>query len=82
MEQNRYIMTQQDKDLLLRDLCARLPYGVYIRVEEISIPDKRETITEGFVGRYIEDKIHNILHDISRSKLGSLRILSRSINPG
>ena len=23
-------MTQQDKDLLLRDLCARLPYGVKI----------------------------------------------------
>lgn len=23
-------MTQQDKDLLLRDLCARLPYGVYV----------------------------------------------------
>ena len=22
-------MTQEDKDLLLRDLCARLPYGVY-----------------------------------------------------
>ena len=23
-------MTQEDKDLILRDLCARLPYGVYI----------------------------------------------------
>lgn len=26
-------MTQQDKDLLLRDLCARLPYGVICRKE-------------------------------------------------
>ena len=25
-------MTQQDKDLLLRDLCARLPYGVKVQV--------------------------------------------------
>ena len=24
-------MTQQDKDLLLRDLCARLPYGVVVK---------------------------------------------------
>jgi len=26
-------MTQQDKDLLLRDLSARLPYRVYVRVK-------------------------------------------------
>lgn len=26
-------MTQQDKDLLLRDLCARLPYKVFVMVE-------------------------------------------------
>ena len=26
-------MTQQDKDLLLRDLCARLPYGVILKGE-------------------------------------------------
>lgn len=25
-------MTQEDKDLLLRDLCARLPYGVKVHV--------------------------------------------------
>ena len=30
------IMTQEDKELLLKDLCARLPYGVcvYIRYKE------------------------------------------------
>ena len=27
-------MTQQDKDLLLRDLCARLPYGIKVAFEE------------------------------------------------
>ena len=26
------VMTQEDKDLLLRDLCARLPYGVKCKV--------------------------------------------------
>lgn len=26
------IMTEQDKQLLLKDLCARLPYGVYVDI--------------------------------------------------
>ncbi|MBR0489218.1 MAG: hypothetical protein IJJ68_03325 [Prevotella sp.] len=29
-------MTQQDKDLLLRDLCARLPYGVKVNISAVS----------------------------------------------
>ena len=34
-------MTQENKDLLLRDLCARLPYGV--KVESVFInPDTKE----------------------------------------
>ena len=32
-------MTQEEKDLLLKDLCARLPYGV-----KISVDDKVETV--------------------------------------
>ena len=27
-------MTQEDKDLLLKDLCARLPYGVYMQIAD------------------------------------------------
>lgn len=27
-------MTQEDKELLLRDLCARLPYGVVMKSQE------------------------------------------------
>ena len=27
-------MTQKDKELLLKDLCARLPYGVYVSVHD------------------------------------------------
>ena len=41
-------MTQEDKDLLLKDLCARLPYGVICndsrhggsRITEIDVADK------------------------------------------
>lgn len=32
-------MTKEDKDLLLKDLCGRLPYGV-----KISVDDKVETV--------------------------------------
>lgn len=32
-------MTQEDKDLLERDLCARLPYGVKIRVDVRDVHD-------------------------------------------
>ena len=32
-------MTQEQKDLLIKDLCARLPYGV-----KISVDDKVETV--------------------------------------
>ena len=28
------MMTQEDKDLLLKDLCSRLPYGVEIQVKD------------------------------------------------
>lgn len=35
-------MTQENKDLLLKDLCARLPYGV--KVQRYSYEDDVETI--------------------------------------
>ena len=42
-------MTQEEKDLLLKDLCARLPYGVMVNVEgydtEKLIGIENETIT-------------------------------------
>jgi len=41
-------MTQEDKELLLRDLCARLPYKIMVKVndtqgimDEIDIPNER-----------------------------------------
>ena len=31
-------MTQKDKSLLLKDLCARLPYGLKVKCEKYSFP--------------------------------------------
>ena len=52
-------MTQEDKDLLLKDLCARLPYGIkasyYGVEEEREIWDEIECVTlDGYVdiGQY------------------------------
>lgn len=28
-------MTQEQKDLLMRDLCSRLPYGVFVNINDI-----------------------------------------------
>lgn len=36
-------MTQENKELLLKDLCARLPYGVMVREETILYDDKNTT---------------------------------------
>ena len=34
----KYNMTQEEKDLLLKDLCARLPYGVKVKHEAQDFP--------------------------------------------
>ena len=47
-------MEQEDKELLLRDLCARLPYGVKVKTNNINIL-KLGTHTR--VGEYITDVI-------------------------
>lgn len=36
-------MTQEDKDLLYSDLCARLPYGVMVREDTVLYDDKNTT---------------------------------------
>ena len=39
-------MTKEDKELLLKDLCARLPYGVKVQVTQVPIGlSKNETLT-------------------------------------
>ena len=52
-------MTQEQKDLLLKDLCARLPYGVklyHISTNDISI---LEIIGKDFIDGNIHDIIGN-----------------------
>jgi hypothetical protein len=36
-------MTQEDKELLLKDICARLPYGVMVREDTVLYDDKNTT---------------------------------------
>ena len=44
-------MTQEHKELLLRDLCARLPYGVKISIPDLWIQKREiETLDEIFKG--------------------------------
>ena len=44
-------MKQEDKELILRDLCARLPYGVNV---EIKLPNHEEKIFESQIGELRE----------------------------
>ena len=42
IEQNvLMIMTQEDKELLLKDLCARLPYGVKVQFKTNSVIENK-----------------------------------------
>ena len=44
-------MTKEQKDLLLKDLCARLPYGVKISIPDLWIQKREiETLDEIFKG--------------------------------
>ena len=45
-------MAQEEKNLLLKDLCGRLPYVTYVRIVEADCLDKSESVTEGCVGGY------------------------------
>lgn len=45
-------MTQEEKNLLLKDLCGRLPYVTYVRIIDPTCLDKHESVTEGCVGGY------------------------------
>ena len=61
-------MTQKDKELLLKDLCARLPYGVKVDIiynKEHGSSDRLRICSEGcltlntdVLGLYVEDEIY------------------------
>lgn len=69
-------MTQEDKELLLKDLCARLPYDVMVNVEDYDteklIGIENETITTKATptsysdkGEYPIDIVRPYLHPMS-----------------
>ena len=60
-------MTQEDKDLLLKDLCARLPYGVILNCCDI-VEEKLTCIDEhGLINHdYDIDEIKPYLFPISK----------------
>jgi hypothetical protein len=58
-------MTQEDKDLLLKDLCARLPYGIKVN-NEIQGDFKIYGICENFV--FGRNEVCHIDFDIEKIK--------------
>lgn len=49
-------MTQEDKELLMKDLCARLPYGVICRLSEPPWGETIEPLKIGGLRNLIEGK--------------------------
>ena len=70
-------MTQEDKQLLLRDLCARLPYGVlcYINDDDTSTPRKLRRIEV--------DELDGILLDFwtDREDCHSMQVYLSEVKP-
>ena len=58
--ENRTKMTQEDKELLLKDLCARLPYGVKVQHQHEDYLDEIQTI-ERISRRYGEIETESVL---------------------
>ncbi len=50
-------MEQKDKQLLLKDLCARLPYGVKVFIQDTT--GKHSTITERIFDTYVLQFLSN-----------------------
>ena len=55
-------MTQEEKDLLLKDLCGRLPYGVKAYIKKWSKLDRKY-----YEGVYTVESVHPSLGDIYAS---------------
>ena len=61
-------MTQEDKELLLRDLCGRLPYGVKAYIKNWSKLDRK--YYEGvYTVESIDPSLNNIFADSERSSV-------------
>ena len=53
-------MTQEDKELLLTDLCARLPYDVYVHIRYKTGEPCYGKLTPRDIQWFIDSKIENI----------------------
>ena len=64
-------MTQEDKELLLKDLCTRLPYGVKAYMKKWSKLDQKY-----YEGVYTIESVHPSLNDIYGStENGSVEVI-------
>ena len=64
-------MTQEDKELLIKDLCARLPYGVKAYMKKWSKLDRKY-----YEGVYTVESVHPSLNDIYGStEKGSVEVI-------
>ena len=53
-------MSQEDKELLLKDLCARLPYGVYVHIRHKEVEPCYGKLTPIDIQWFIDSKIEDI----------------------
>lgn len=58
-------MTQEDKELLLKDLCTRLPYGVIVETQIVNAPRAKYPVLKVLQSHMLCDfmqTIENVIH--------------------
>ena len=51
------IMTQENKELLMKDLCARLPYNVLVHIYDIDVCDYDNYLCEDYLDKFRNNSI-------------------------
>ena len=71
-------MKQEDKDLLIKDLSSRLPYGVILACAEIVGEELREMTKEGLINcDYDLDEVKPFLYPLSSMTLDQMEEYAR-----
>jgi hypothetical protein len=81
MYEKSEFMTKEEKAIMLDDLCKRLPHGVYLQVNEVNCLDRREAITEGFIGGFNKDKVQDYTIEDVREWLDNGDIIKPYLRP-
>ena len=63
-------MSQEDKQLLLKDLCARLPYGIKAQLTELDDNDGSEYYTECRIMGVKDNQLVNFIRIIKSKEIG------------